>query len=103
MGRRADAGRTSGGQSYALADSREVDGRSLDGYMNYLHADFAAPTIEFEEDGPRNDGRPAMWRLVWGDGRYGEKPIPEEETQYVFVQPVPGEVLFKYSGVPRPL
>ena len=103
MGRRADAGRTSGGQTYALADSREVDGRSLDGYMNYLHADFAAPTIEFEEDGPRNDGRPAMWRLVWGDDRYGEKPIPEEETQYVFVQPVLGEVLFKYSGVPRPL
>lgn len=68
----------------------------LDGAMNYLHADFGAPTIEFEGDTPRNDGRPTTWRLVWRDDRYGDRPIPEEASKYVFVQPVPGEVLFTY-------
>jgi hypothetical protein len=85
------------GKTCALADSREVDGHTLDGCLNYLHGDFEAPTIEFEEDDPRNDGRPTTWRLVWRDDRYGENPMPEEESHYVFVQPVPGEVLFTYG------
>jgi hypothetical protein len=97
VGRRSGTGTTPGGLKYELAESWEVDGRTLDGDMNYLHGDFEAPTIEFEEDAPRNDGRPTTWRLVWRDDRYGDKPIPEEESRYVFVQPVPGEVLFTYG------
>lgn len=85
------------GASYELPESWDADGRTLDGAMNYLHRDFAAPTIAFEEDVPRNDGRPTTWRLVWRDDRYGDKPIPDEESSYVFVQPVPGEVLFRYG------
>lgn len=88
---------TPAGLSYTLPESRKVDGRTLDGCMNYLHGDFEAPTIAFDEDDPRNDGRPTTWRLVWRDDRYGANPIPEEENSYVFVQPVPGEVLFKYG------
>ena len=97
IGRTSGTGRTPKGLKYSLVDSREVDGRTLDGCMKYLHADFAAPTIAFQEDSPRHDGRPTTWRLVWRDDRYGENPMPEEENQYVFVQPVPGEVLFTYG------
>jgi hypothetical protein len=71
-------------------------GRPLDGCMNYLHGGSAAPTIGFEEDGQRQEGRPTTWRLLWRDQRYGGEPIPEKEQHYTFVQPVPGEVLFKY-------
>jgi hypothetical protein len=88
---------TPGGISYALPGSRTVEGRVLDGCMNYLHGDFEAPTIRFQEDGQRKEGRPTAWRLVWRDDRYGDQPIPEEESHYVFVQPVPGEVLFTYG------
>jgi hypothetical protein len=88
---------TPGGLSYTLPDSRTVDSRRLDGCINYLHGDFEAPTIRFQEDGQRKEGRPTMWRLVWRDDRYGDQPIPVEESHYVFVQPVPGEVLFRYS------
>lgn len=80
-----------------LAESRIVDGRELDGCLNYLHADSAAPTIAFPEDGQRREGRPTTWRLVWRDERYGPHPIPDEEKDYVFVRPVPGEVLFRYG------
>jgi hypothetical protein len=103
IGRTSGMGTTPKGVAYELGPSRIVDGRTLDGCMNYLHGDFAAPTIAFEGDLPRHDGRPTTWRLVWRDDRYGEKPIPEEEANYVFVQPVPGEVLFVYGGVPKPL
>jgi len=65
--------------------------------MNYLHGDFDAPTIAFPEDGQRREGRPTTWRLVWRDERYGDKPIPPEEKDFVFVRPVPGEVLFRYG------
>jgi hypothetical protein len=97
IGRPMKTGTTPKGVPYELGVSREVDGRTLDGCMNYLHGDFAAPTIAFEGDLPRHDGRPTTWRLVWCDDRYGEKAIPDEEVNYVFVQPVPGEVLFKYG------
>jgi len=85
------------GVPYELPASRDVDGRTLDGCMNYLHGDFAAPTIAFEGDAPRHDGRSTTWRLIWHDDRYGGKPVPDEEQRYVFVQPVPGEVLFRYG------
>lgn len=91
------------GQSYALADSREVDGLLLDGCLNYLHGDSEAPTMAFQEDSPRHEGRPTTWRLVWRDDRYGAHPIPDEEEHFVFVQPVPGEVLFAYGGRAHPL
>jgi len=65
--------------------------------MNYLQGGSPAPTIDFPEDGQRREGRPTTWRLVWRDDRYGPNPIPEEESRYVFVQPVPGEVLFRYG------
>jgi hypothetical protein len=89
--------RTPGGLPYELPESWEVAGRTIDGCLNYLHADFEAPTIAFKEDLPRRDGRPTTWRLVWRDDRYGDNPIPAEESQYVFVRPVPGEVLFTYG------
>jgi Immunity protein 72/Immunity protein 71 len=73
------------------------EGRPLDGCMNYLQGGSAAPTIDFPEDGQRREGRPTTWRLLWRDDRYGPNPIPEEESHYVFVQPVPGEVLFTYG------
>jgi len=90
-------GMTPKGVPYELGPSRDVDGRTLDGCLNYLHGDFAAPTIAFQEDLPRHDGRPTTWRLVWRDDRYGDKGVPEEESDYVFVRPVEGEVLFKYG------
>jgi hypothetical protein len=80
-----------------LPESRNVDGRPLDGCMNYLHGDFAAPTIGFPEDNTRGEGRSTTWRLVWRDERYGENPVPEDEAKYVFIRPVPGEVLFRYG------
>jgi hypothetical protein len=80
-----------------LPESRNVDGRLLDGCMNYLHGDFAAPTIGFPEDNTRGEGRSTTWRLVWRDERYGENPVPEDEAKYVFIRPVPGEVLFRYG------
>jgi hypothetical protein len=85
------------GAPVPLAESRNVDGRLLDGCMNYLLGDFAAPTIAFPEDDLRREGRSTTWRLVWRDERYGDNPIPEEEQDYVFVQPAPGEVLFRYG------
>jgi hypothetical protein len=97
VGRRSGTLKTPGGLTYELPDSWELEGRPLDGCMNYLHGDFEAPTIAFKEDTPRRDGRPTTWRLVWQDDRYGDKPIPEEESRYVFVRPVAGEVLFKYG------
>jgi hypothetical protein len=96
-------GRTPKGVPYELGPTRKVDGHFLDGCMNYLHGGFAAPTIAFQGDLPRHDGRPTIWRLVWRDDRYGDKPIPEEEASYTFVQPVTGEILFQYDDVPRPL
>ena len=83
----------------ALASTRPASPtpqRPLDGCMNYLHAGSAAPTIAFEGDRPRREGRPTTWRLFWRDDRYGPHPIPRHELSYVFVRPVPGEVLFKY-------
>lgn len=74
-----------------------VDGRNLDGCMNYLHADFPAPTIAFPEDGQRRESRPTTWRLLWRDDRYADATVPEDEQNYIFVQPVPGEVLFTYG------
>jgi hypothetical protein len=97
IGIRSGTGTTAAGVEYELGESRDVDGRTLDGAMNYLHGDFEAPTIKFQGDLPRNDGRPTTWRLVWRDDRYGDKPIPQEESRYVFVRPVPGEVLFTYG------
>jgi len=97
VGRQVGSQTTPKGVPYTLAPSRDVDGRTLDGCMNYLHGDFAAPTIAFDEDEPRHDGRPTTWRLVWCDDRYGDKPVPDEEDWYVFVRPVPGEVLFQYG------
>jgi hypothetical protein len=89
--------KTRGGRKFELADSWDVDGLTLEGEMNYLHRDFKAPTFPFENEESRSDGRPTTWRLIWEDDRYGDKPVPEEESGYVFVQPVPGEVLFGYS------
>jgi hypothetical protein len=99
-------GRPSGPQTtrkglpYQLPDSWEVDGRTLDGTMNYLHAKVAAPTIAFDED-DADYGRPTTWRLLWRDDRYGDNPVPEEESRYLFVQPVRGEAVFTYGGVPH--
>jgi len=97
VGRPSSSGKTPKGLAYALPESREVDGHTLDGCMNYLCGAFDAPNIQFREDDQRHDGRPTTWRLVWRDDRYGDQPILEEEIHYVFVQPVPGEVLFTYS------
>ena len=62
--------------------------RPLDGCMNYLHAGAAAPTIAFEGDGQRREGRPTTWRLLWGDSRYGHNGVPPNERNYVFISPV---------------
>lgn len=97
IGHPASAQMTPKGLPYTLVASREVDGRTVDGCMNYLQADFAGPTIAFQEDGQREEGRPTTWRLVWRDDRYGDNPIPAEEQSYVFVRPVAGEVTFKYG------
>ncbi len=56
----------------------------LDGCMNYLHQGSAAPTIDFDGDDPRNEGRPTVWRLLWEDTRYRDGVIPEEERDYPF-------------------
>ncbi|MCX9158026.1 Imm72 family immunity protein [Niveibacterium sp. 24ML] len=59
----------------------------LDGCMNYLHAGSPAPTIGFEEDGYRMEGRPTVWRLLWEDTRYLDGTIPDEEREYLFARP----------------
>ena len=56
----------------------------LDGCMNYLHQGSAAPTIWMEDDGPRNEGRPTVWHLIWEDTRYRDGVIPDEERSYPF-------------------
>ena len=61
--------------------------RPLDGCMNYLHAGSPAPTIGFEEDDQREEGRPTTWRLLWRDDRYGSNGVPPNERNYVFVSP----------------
>ena len=76
--------------------------RSLDGCMNYLHGGSAAPTIAFEGDGQRREGRPTMWRLLWHDDRYGAKGMPPNERNYVFVRPVKGENPFTPPGRTMP-
>jgi len=58
-----------------------------DGCLNYLHADSPAPTIDFPEDGQRHEGRPTLWRLIWADERYGEQPVPREESSYIVAIP----------------
>jgi hypothetical protein len=70
--------------------------RPLDGCMNYLHAGSPAPTIAFEGDGQRREGRPTTWRLLWRDDRYGSNAVPLHEISYVFVQPAKGDKLFGY-------
>lgn len=59
----------------------------LDGCLNYLHQGAPAPTIGFEEDSARNEGRPTVWRLRWIDDRYEDGTIPAEEAGYVFPRP----------------
>lgn len=59
----------------------------LDGCMNYLHQGSNAPTLAFEGDGPRGEGRPTVWRLLWKDGRYLDGGLPPEERAYRFFAP----------------
>lgn len=59
----------------------------LDGCMNYLHQGSNAPTIAFEGDGPRGEGRPTVWRLLWKDDRYLDGDLPPEEEAYRFFAP----------------
>jgi len=58
----------------------------LDGCMNYLHQGSPAPTIAFEGDGPRGEGRPTVWRLLWKDDRYLDGTIPAVEASYKFLE-----------------
>ena len=59
----------------------------LDGCMNYLHQGSVAPTVAFEGDGPRGEGRPTCWRLLWKDDRYLDAELPTEEAEYRFFVP----------------
>ncbi len=56
----------------------------IDGCMNYLHQGSPAPTTWAEDDGPRHEGRAAVWHLIWEDSRYLDGVIPEEERHYPF-------------------
>ncbi len=64
-----------------IPDSGDLE---LDGTMNYLHVDSPAPTIAFEADSLRRDGRPTFWKLLWRDDRYEDGTIPPEEADYQF-------------------
>jgi hypothetical protein len=59
----------------------------LDGCMNYLHQGSSAPSIGYEGDNARQEGRPTVWRLLWKDDRYADDSVPEEESTYVFRKP----------------
>jgi hypothetical protein len=59
----------------------------LDGCMNYLHQGSPMPTIAFEGDAARGEGRPTIWRLLWKDERYLDGTLPAEEAQYRFFEP----------------
>lgn len=83
--------------SLARLTRAPADGLLLDGCMNYLHADCAAPTIAFPEDDARRNGRATYWRLVWADERYGSSAVPQEELAYSFIRPARGETLFSYA------
>ncbi|KPF66949.1 hypothetical protein IP84_14005 [beta proteobacterium AAP99] len=66
----------------------DPDGQyELDGCMNYLHGGSPAPTIGFEDDDERGEGRKTVWRLLWADDRYTDGVVPEEEQTYHFVHP----------------
>lgn len=85
----------------------------IEGCMNYLHAGSPAPTIAFEGDHYRGEGRPTTWRLLWEDDRYFDGTIPEEEKEYEFLiippkplplpkpkEPPKDELLWAFSGDP---
>jgi hypothetical protein len=57
----------------------------LDGCMNYLHGGSPAPTVAFEDDDVRQEGRPTVWRLLWEDDRYKDGKVSEVEHEYVFI------------------
>lgn len=57
------------------------------GSMNYLHQGSPAPTMAIADDGPRREGVPVVWRLLWEDTRYRDGVIPDEEKNYVFFEP----------------
>lgn len=60
------------------------------GCMNYLHEGTSAPRAKQETE---NESLRAnvTWRLLWRDNRYEDGTVPEEEAQYVFLQPVAAE------------
>lgn len=55
-----------------------------EGCMNYLHEGGDAPKIAFPDDSYRREGKPICWYLLWADDRYGKKPVPSEESSYVY-------------------
>jgi hypothetical protein len=58
--------------------------------MNYLHQGSVAPTIGFEGDDDRSEGRSTVWRLLWKDERYLDGTMPAEEQSYLFFKPSVG-------------
>lgn len=71
----------------------------LDGCMNYLHGGSPAPTIGFEGDDERGEGRKTVWRLLWADDRYMDGVVPDEEQSYTFVHPGAPDASRRAGGV----
>jgi hypothetical protein len=61
------------------------------GTMNYLHGGTKAPqaTQAFRNGEYSTERTDVEWRLLWRDDRYEDGTIPEEEKDYVFLEPMP--------------
>lgn len=67
--------------------SAPIDGPlAIVGCMNYLHGGSLAPraTLETDDDNREVD---TVWRLLWRDNRYEDGTVPDEEHDYMFLEP----------------
>jgi hypothetical protein len=65
------------------------------GALNYLHGGEVAPSIDqvFRDSSDHKYGcryitTEVIWRLIWRDDRYKDGTIPDEEKDYLYVEPM---------------
>ncbi|GHV58973.1 hypothetical protein FACS1894103_1440 [Campylobacterota bacterium] len=83
--------------------SKPIGQFKIIGTMNYLHGGIRAPQARANFINSRDySGTNVKWRLLWRDDRYEDGTIPEEEKDYLFIEPVPQGVDSPYTiGVER--
>ncbi|GHS86213.1 hypothetical protein FACS189487_00040 [Campylobacterota bacterium] len=89
--------------SHWFFGSKPIGAFKIIGTMNYLHGGIRAPQarVHFINSKDYSDTN-VEWRLIWRDDRYEDGTIPEEEKDYLFIEPVPQGVDSPYTiGVER--